>query len=1258
MSNTGNTQQIIDYGVTANDGTGDPLRTAFIKTDENFDNIWLAGPVGSNITISNNVVQVNNTNGDLVLKPNGVGVVKTNSNIVPDQSQIRDLGTANNRFRSAYLSGNLDTSGTLIANSILVSGDIELGGNVDIDGNLTVNGTTLTINVANLDISDKNIVIANGSPNARSADGAGITIDGANATIIYDFTANAMITNHIWQAPILRTSSNGNTWDITDNYIAAPAGGFWLSRTDLDTEFISSGTNGFLNLVSYNQGNLATEIYLEHGFVRVRVDNGGPEQDWNFNVDGTTDFPNYTFPANDGNFNEVLRTNGSGELFWGTPNTGFISNGNSQVVIPEENGNVLIQVGNIAFWNFDTTGALTGCGNIIPRADGIYSLGNAEFQWNELWVSSNTVYIGGVPIAVSDNVLTVNGEPVLTNNSDISIETTGNIIADSFIGNGSQLTGLPAGYTDANVAAYLPSYGGNILVDVVVGNTANNLGYLQWEGNSSGDLNGYTTLKLVPDDTLVGNDQYLIIDPTAPSHIHIRAGGTQDDSAAELFLGGERNHVRVRDGSGVRLQNESRIDNFYSFSDPSDFTTATWYGTPGDYYVQYTAIDPQMGTLAFQFADDDDNRVTVYYGAGESSTLTYGGSSSNLGGGVYRFAVVQAPPSSPTSLTGIEFEIWNTNENYVSLDNNDFTVEVDDDIRITGNDTFSLRNRSNTDPITIRTDYDGSDRTWEFGADGTLSTPGDIVVVGDIMGTAGASTLVLRAQPESNTSLQLNDSVDSAIRTVANLEIRTDTSNGGYSWVFDIDGNLNVPDAVIGSGNLTLYNIDTADESQLSLSGSGVLLNSNAIVDIRANAGNVTIQTQDATPYEWSFGDNGTLTSPGDITTSGNITANYFIGDGSQLTGLPESYGNANVATFLSAFGSNSVSTTGNITATRLQNDGNLVLRSNVAGTLRTWTFDTLGDFNLPAGGNITGSGLITGARISVTGNIDAGNVIAGYVYGDSLEGNVLTVGTANVTGNVTGGNLISSATIYGDVDVVLGNIANASATKTRFVTEPGFSYIQTGNGTAGSTGNIVFSPYSDPTQRVAIDTSSGNVTAGNITLTGNVVAGSAANVDLVAGSNTWSFNNAGNLVLPGNTFAVNYANGTPVTTLSNTVNKTTGSWNVTTGTNNYSFTVPDNGVYQLWVRGNIPNGIITYTATVSVTNTNVPVIGQQFAWNYEGAGNPILFTSIPDQIIGTAGAISNANPAVGTTTNTFVFGINNSSGGNVTVEYGYTTIS
>ena len=125
-----------------------------------------------------------------------------------------------------------------------------------------------------------------------------------------------------------------------------------------------------------------------------------------------------------------------------------------------------------------------------------------------------------------------------------------------------------------------------------------------------------------------------------------------------------------------------------------------------------------------------------------------------------------------------------------------------------------------------------------------------------------------------------------------------------------------------------------------------------------------------------------------------------------------------------------------------------------------------------------------------------------------------------------------------------------------------------------------------------------------------------------------------------------------------NAISPVTGSWTVTPGTNNYSFTVDINNTYNLWVLANIPNGIIVYNATVSVSNSNVPVIGVQYAWNYTGGGSPILFTSIPVQIIGTAGAISTASPAVGTSTNTFVFGIQNNTVSGLTVNYGYVKVS
>jgi hypothetical protein len=164
-------------------------------------------------------------------------------------------------------------------------------------------------------------------------------------------------------------------------------------------------------------------------------------------------------------------------------------------------------------------------------------------------------------------------------------------------------------------------------------------------------------------------------------------------------------------------------------------------------------------------------------------------------------------------------------------------------------------------------------------------------------------------------------------------------------------------------------------------------------------------------------------------------------------------------------------------------------------------------------------------------------------------------------------------------------------------------------------------------------------------------VAGTDPQVTLTAGTESWIFDNTGDLTLPAG------GNIVDSTGVNQTAQRVEGTWTVTTGTNTYNFTVPMDGTYVMWVKGNIPNGIITWNATVSVSNTNVPAIGTQYAWNYTGGGSPILLTAMPDQIRGTAGSISTDATYAGTTSNTFDFTIANTSGESQTVYYGYTKI-
>ena len=96
------TRQIIDIGANANDGTGEPLRQAFQAVNDNFANVWAAGPVDSQVVISNNVISTNVTNLELILAGNGIGTVTVESTVVPKIDSVYDLGSPSQQFDSVY----------------------------------------------------------------------------------------------------------------------------------------------------------------------------------------------------------------------------------------------------------------------------------------------------------------------------------------------------------------------------------------------------------------------------------------------------------------------------------------------------------------------------------------------------------------------------------------------------------------------------------------------------------------------------------------------------------------------------------------------------------------------------------------------------------------------------------------------------------------------------------------------------------------------------------------------------------------------------------------------------------------------------------------------------------------------------------------------------------------------------------------------------------------------------------------------------
>ena len=102
-------------------------------------------------------------------------------------------------------------------------------------------------------------------------------------------------------------------------------------------------------------------------------------------------------------------------------------------------------------------------GNLIPNANVTYTIGNSSVWWKELWVSSNTVYLGGIPLSVNaSGILTVNGQAVggSYGNSNVASYLLANPITTSNYNDSNVAAYIagnpPAGtYTNSNVAAYL-----------------------------------------------------------------------------------------------------------------------------------------------------------------------------------------------------------------------------------------------------------------------------------------------------------------------------------------------------------------------------------------------------------------------------------------------------------------------------------------------------------------------------------------------------------------------------------------------------------------------------------------------------------------------------------------------------------------------------------------------------------------------------------------------------------------------------------
>ena len=415
------------------------------------------------------------------------------------------------------------------------------------------------------------------------------------------------------------------------------------------------------------------------------------------------------------------------------------------------------------------------------------------------------------------------------------------------------------------------------------------------------------------------------------------------------------------------------------------------------------------------------------------------------------------------------------------------------------------------------------------------------------------------------------------------MALRTFNSVAGFSiqeipvTVIDANGNIYANNftsnnANLGNvGNVTItggssgYVLQTDGAGNLTWNATGsptIIHNGDSNVTIPNSSGNVYINANAGTDYQWNFTTTGNLIAPtlGTANLGNLVTANYanFAND----VVVQGNIANANNISVTNNITTNTANVTGNLTAGNI-NGGNLVTANNFS------TNGTGGDITL-TGGNVLGANVIFSNSITSNGgtvdfntnnaNVQLGNVGNVYIFGGSNgqvlqtdgAGNLTWSSTANIneiqngTSNVyipdTNGNVNTSvngnanvfvvtgtgANVTGNLDAT-GNITSLNANLGNLVVANYFSgdgsLLSNINGAnVSEVANANYATYSG-TAGTANSVSGGNIT-GNITASGgNFFLGDGYGIGNIQGPNI--VGNISNVydVIASNLITANYAN-------------------------------------------------------------------------------------------------------------------------------------
>ena len=172
-------QQNINIGTVANDGTGDDLRVAMQKVNDNFTELYGASPLTAQITISGNEISSNATNANLKLTASGTGVIEFEGVQIRD-NHIEATRSNDDLVLSASGTGDI-VAGAIRVHGTTISSDdstkITLNEAVDIIGTLTVGTVANNGNSVEILNIDTNNISSTDSTRININDGLLVTGD-------------------------------------------------------------------------------------------------------------------------------------------------------------------------------------------------------------------------------------------------------------------------------------------------------------------------------------------------------------------------------------------------------------------------------------------------------------------------------------------------------------------------------------------------------------------------------------------------------------------------------------------------------------------------------------------------------------------------------------------------------------------------------------------------------------------------------------------------------------------------------------------------------------------------------------------------------------------------------------------------------------------------------------------------------------------------------------------------------------------------